>query len=185
MKTLPLIVAFACLSTPLAASEEAYLAYVRENAPALLSSPVVQAAVRDSNTAHALISDSDIGALDGQWEAQLGAPEQPLIASIVSNAASERLRSFITETGETVAEVILMDNRGLNAAASAPTSDFWQGDEDKFQKTFLVGPNAAHVSDVELDESTGIYVVQVSVPVVDATGGLIGAATFSLDAERF
>ena len=77
-----------------------------------------------------------------------------------------------------------MDNRGLNAGISSVTSDDWQGDEDKFLQTYAVGPTAMHVGAVELDESTGIYVVQLSVPVLDAAGQRLGAATVSLDAEK-
>ena len=66
------------------------------------------------------------------------------------------------------------------------TSDYWQGDEEKHQLTFGAGPNAIHVSEVELDESTQSYQAQVSFTIIDpATGAGIGAATIGLNAEFF
>ncbi len=40
-------------------------------------------------------------------------------------------------------EVFVMDARGLNVAASDVTSDYWQGDEEKFSETFPKGPETA------------------------------------------
>ena len=85
-----------------------------------------------------------------------------------------------------IAEVFIMDAQGLNVAASAVTSDYWQGDEAKFQQTYGVGPDAVHISEVELDESTQTYQAQVSLSLTDpATGALIGAVTFGLNAQAF
>ena len=58
-------------------------------------------------------------------------------------------------------EIFVMDAVGLNVAASDTTSDFWQGDEAKWQQTYSAGSGAVHISDVELDESTQSYQSQV------------------------
>ena len=77
-----------------------------------------------------------------------------------------------------------MDAKGLNVGQSAITSDFWQGDEAKFRDTYLVGADALHFSEIELDESTGRYQAQISFTVSDeATGESLGAVTVGVDAE--
>jgi hypothetical protein len=79
-----------------------------------------------------------------------------------------------------------MDNHGLNVAQSAVTSDFWQGDEDKWQQSYGdgTGDGAVHISEVEFDESTGVFQSQVSLPIKDpATGKLIGAITFGVNVQ--
>ena len=77
-----------------------------------------------------------------------------------------------------------MDNRGLNVGQSEVTSDYWQGDEAKWKKTFLVGPNAMIIDDVELDESTQTFQSQLSMSITDqATGEVIGAITVGVDVE--
>lgn len=66
------------------------------------------------------------------------------------------------------------------------TSDFWQGDEDKYLMTYPAGVNGLHISDVEFDESTQMYQLQASVTVADASNGSpIGAVTVGLNAEAF
>ena len=77
-----------------------------------------------------------------------------------------------------------MDNRGLNVGQSDVTSDYWQGDEAKWKKTFLVGPGAMIIDDVELDESTQTFQSQLSMSITDqATGEVIGAITVGVDVE--
>ena len=81
-------------------------------------------------------------------------------------------------------EIFAMDDKGLNVAQSDVTSDYWQGDEDKWQQTYLVGAGAVHISEVELDDSTQTYQSQVSVTVVDPeTNAPIGAITFGINVD--
>ena len=77
-----------------------------------------------------------------------------------------------------------MDNRGLNVATAGLTSDYWQGDEAKFTETFGKGAGAMQIGEVEFDESSQTYSVQVSLTIVDAkTATPIGAMTIALNAE--
>jgi hypothetical protein len=83
-----------------------------------------------------------------------------------------------------VTEAFVMDAKGMNVGMCDATSDYWQGDEAKWQKTYSVGPDAVFVDDVEQDESTQKFQVQTSITVVDpASGKAIGAMTVGLDAE--
>jgi hypothetical protein len=81
------------------------------------------------------------------------------------------------------AEIFVMDNQGANVAMTDKTSDYWQGDEAKFKKSFNGGSGAVFVDDVEFDDSTQAYLVQVSVPVKDGER-VIGAITFGIDIDR-
>ena len=104
----------------------------------------------------------------------------------MNNAASEHLRTHVAEAGGRITEVFVMDARGLNVASSAITSDYWQGDEAKWIDTYMKGADAIHVSEVEFDESAQTYQMQVSMSVTDpASGAVIGAVTFGLDAQAF
>ena len=171
--------------TPAHASEEDYTSFIRTKASVWMADPVVQDAVAAADAAHSDLTESDILDLDATWRAEIDAADKPLITQLIASPASDYLRTLVEESEGLIVEVILMDDRGLNVGISSVTSDYWQGDEDKYQQTYPVGPTAIHIGDVELDESTGTYVVQVSMPVLDAGGAAIGAATFSLDAERF
>ena len=60
-----------------------------------------------------------------------------------------------------------MDNQGANVAMTDKTSDYWQGDEAKFKKSYHNGKGTVFVDEVEFDDSSQAYLVQVSVPVKD------------------
>ena len=169
---------------PAHASELDYKTFVQTKANIWMADRIVQSALAAANAAHAGLTEPAILDLDTMWRAEIDAVDKPLITQVLSAPVSDYLRSIVGGSDGLIAEVILMDNRGLNAGISGVTSDYWQGDEDKYQQTYAAGPAAINVSEVELDESTGVYVIQISMPVLDPTGTAIGAATFSLDAER-
>ena len=75
-----------------------------------------------------------------------------------------------------------MDNQGALVAATDKTSDYWQGDEDKFSHPFTTG--SMLVSEVEFDTSAQAYLVQISVPVKDGDK-VIGAITFGINLDEF
>lgn len=147
------------------------------------SDPEIIAAVAAANAEHASFDQAKIDALDTQWRAEVGAAAHPLIDSVMGAAVSAKLKSICDGSSGLVTEMILMDDKGLNVGVCEATSDYWQGDEGKWQKTFQAGPGAVFVDDVEQDESTQRFQLQTSVTVVDASGAAIGALTVGLDAE--
>ncbi|MGS4981903.1 hypothetical protein SAMN05444149_101715 [Pseudosulfitobacter pseudonitzschiae] len=180
--------ALVLLTNPLAAAEAdgAMTQYASERAAEWLMNDTVVAAIKAQNARTAGLSAAEIDSLDKDWRAQVGQAEMPLIASVLDSPLSVSLTDHVADARGTITEMFIMDAQGLNVAASAVTSDYWQGDEAKFQKTYGVGPDAVHISEVELDESTQTYQAQVSLSLTDpATGEMIGAVTFGLDAQAF
>ena len=151
---------------------------------AIASSPEIVSAIRAQNAEHAGLSQSDIDALDQKWRAEVGSDTTPTIDPVLNNAVAEMLRGIRDESAGLYTEIFVMDNVGLNVASSDTTSDFWQGDEAKWQQTYQAGPGATHISEVELDESTQTYQAQVSVAISDDTGAVIGAVTFGVNLEH-
>jgi hypothetical protein len=147
-----------------------------------MKDPVVIAAVKAQNVKHADLTQDKIDALDKQWRAETKAPAKPLINEVMGNALSAFLKKKEAEGKGLVTEIFVMDNKGLNVGQSDVTSDYWQGDEAKWQKTFSVGPAAVFVDKVEKDESTQKFQTQVSISIVDG-GTVMGAVTVGLDVE--
>lgn len=167
------------------AVEDNMKAYIETEVRSWFSDPSIVGAVQGANLAHAALSPSDISILDAQWQAKIGT-DSALIQKVSDSASSSFLRERVALSGGKITELIIMDNVGLNVAISDITSDYWQGDEDKFQKSFGIGPAAFHISDVELDESTQTYQAQLSFTLTDpATGAAIGAVTVGVNAESF
>ena len=176
------------MATPtLAADASSVMAqYVRESVMAWASNPEIVNAVIARNGETADLSEAEIIALDNDWRAEIGTASTPTIDSVMTRGASGFLKAQVAGSNGTITEVFVMDARGLNVASSGITSDYWQGDEAKFQQTYPMGVDAIHVGDVEFDESAQSYLSQVSFTLVDpTTGEAIGAVTVGLNAEQF
>lgn len=153
-------------------------------------SDAVVDAVRKQNRTTAELSDARIAELDREWAAEAAGREKggkmgPLIAEAMGRSVSLYLREVQTRSEGLFTEIILMDARGLNVGISRVTSDYWQGDEDKWKMIFPAGPESLHIGPLEEDISTRTVQSQVSLPVVDPDSGeVIGALAFGIDVEE-
>ena len=139
-------------------------------------------ALRAQNERTAALSQADIDALDEAWIG--GNPSDPLIADVLNSPVADFLRMEVEAFYGAVTEIILMDARGLNVAISHLTSDYWQGDEAKYQETFSKGTGTIFVDGMEVDASTGQYQGQVSMTISDPeTGAPLGALTLGVIPE--
>lgn len=157
--------------------------FVQEHVMAWANDPAIVSQISAQNDAYAGLGQGQIDALDQEWRSAIGTSNAPLISAVLDNPAAAFLVGKTEEAGGLISEIFVTDNLGLNVAASAPTSDYWQGDEAKFTEVFGKGPDAMLIGEVEFDDSVGAYIGQVSIPVLDETGGVIGTMTIGLDAE--
>lgn len=187
LRTLPAVFCILGATALHAAEPQAGMtAYVHDNVQVQFSDPTVQAAIRAANSAHADMTEEQILTLDQAWRSEVGTGSTPTITPVLESPITQWLRDMVASSEGMITEIIVMDNRGLNVGVSDVTSDYWQGDEAKYLETYAVGPDAVHVSEIELDESSQTYQAQVSFTVVDATDGSpIGAVTVGLNAELF
>lgn len=150
-----------------------------------LQSPVLIEAIKRQNAAHAGLTEADIETMDKDWRQQAKKGGGPLIDRLVKRDASSYLLGKKQDTGDLVTEVFIMDNKGLNVAISDVTSDYMQGDEAKWRKTYAEGAGQIFVDEVEFDDSSETFQSQVSATIVDpSTGQAIGAVTFGINVEE-
>jgi hypothetical protein len=100
--------------------------------------------------------------------------EDPLIIDALK---SQNLRhSTLSQTA--------IDAKGLSAGESEVSSDYWQGDELKWQKTYLAGSPVLFVDAAEKDESTQMLQSQASLTISDPqTGKPLGAITIGINLD--
>ncbi|WP_321449106.1 hypothetical protein [uncultured Cohaesibacter sp.] len=155
---------------------------LQQQIDAWLNKEIVAMSVKAHNEKYGNVSDQDIITLDNQWRAETEADDKPLIAATLSSPLSVYLSRMQGQSVGLFVEIFVMDNKGLNVGQSSITSDFWQGDEAKFQKTYDVGPKAVFVDDPEWDDNFNIWRAQLNKSLTDpATGQLIGAATIEVN----
>lgn len=140
--------------------------------------PVIVAAVKAENAKAKTLEQ--IKALDAKWMATPGVSDD--MKALMESECGKLLRT-IQKSAPYFAEIFVMDNLGANVAMTDKTSDYWQGDEAKFQKSFNGGTGAVFVDAVKFDESAQVYMVQVSVPVWDGNQ-VIGAITIGIDVDK-
>ena len=140
--------------------------------------PVIVKAVKDENAKGKSLTQ--IQDMDKTWKAHAGIAYY--MQAIMDSECGRYLRS-VQDGSPYYAEIFVMDNQGANVAMTDKTSDYWQGDEAKFKKSFNGGSGSVFVDDVEFDDSTQAYLVQVSVPVKDGDA-VIGAITFGIDVDK-
>ena len=149
-----------------------------------LANDAIVAAVKAQNAKNAGLTQADIDALDKTWRAEAKAGGGAMISAVLGNALSAYLSERKAASAGMFTEIFVMDAKGLNVGQSDVTSDYWQGDEAKWQKTFLVGANGIDISAVETDESTQTLQSQLSLPIVDpANCDVIGAVTVGVNVE--
>jgi len=146
------------------------------------SHPTIVDAVRAQNQRNKGMSAEQIASMDRRWRSEMASPSKPMVQALMANVLSSFLVLKKRRSNGLITEIIVMDQYGLNAGLSDMTTDYWQGDEDKWRMTYLAGPDSIHVSKIVRDESTGHLQSQLSLPVVDPeTGKAIGAVTIGID----
>jgi hypothetical protein len=142
------------------------------------SDPVIVAAVKAENSKGKSLDQ--IKAKDKKWKDTAGVVDY--MQALMDSECGKHIAG-IQEGAPYYAEIFVMDNQGANVAMTDKTSDYWQGDEAKFKKSFNGGSGAVFVDEVEFDDSAQAYLVQVSVPVKDGDT-VIGAITFGIDIDK-
>ena len=144
--------------------------------------PIVITSLRAANQSRATLDQASVDALDQRWRAERKVDDQPLIAGVLTHPLSSYLTRIQAGSLGLYTEVFVMDFKGLNVGQSAVTSDFWQGDEGKWQKTYAVGPAEVFIDEAEHHAETDTWRAQLNLSIADPdTGAAIGAITIEIN----
>lgn len=158
--------------------DDEVLALIREK----IQTDLVVYMTKNQNIRHQDLQQEDITLLDAQWVEERVSERKPLISATLTNPLSAYLNTLQSHSKGLFVEIFVMDDKGLNVGQSAISTDYWQGDEDKWQKTYLVGPDAVFVDIMEFDEDQKYWFSQVNLAVYDPeNGNAIGAATVDVN----
>ena len=119
---------------------------------------------------------AEIQTIDKDWT---DGGELQRVNRLQTNACSQRLKELIG-SHPAFGESFAMDNQGANVCMTNKTSDFWQGDEAKWQKSFNGGKGTVFIDQPKYDTSAKAILAQVSVAVFDGDE-TIGAITVGVN----
>jgi len=147
-----------------------------------IDTEIVRQSIVNQNGKHAGLAEDEIIDLDQMWRAEHDADDQPLISATLTNPLSSYLTRIQAQAIGLYTEIFVMDAKGLNVGQSNISSDYWQGDEAKFQKTFPVGPTEVFVDEPEFNDRLGIWVTQVNMTIAESSKTrAIGAVTVEIN----
>jgi hypothetical protein len=153
-----------------------------ENIRSFIDQDIVRLSILNQNEKYNNFKEEDILRLDAQWVEETRSESQPLISATLSNPVSAYLTRIQAHSAGLYTEIFVMDQYGLNVGQSNISSDYWQGDEAKFQKTYPVGGNAIFIDEPEYNDERMIWVSQVNLSIADGTSTeAIGAVTVEIN----
>jgi hypothetical protein len=100
--------------------------------------------------------------IDAAW--MRGEDPEGLATSLVHNDCSDALQAILAGNPG-YAEAFVCDSRGALVCMTRRTSDYWQGDEAKWTRSWAGGRGVVFVSKVAHDDSTGTDLMHISVPI--------------------
>jgi len=154
--------------------------FVKEQLVPLSVNPTFAKTTADQNAKK--VSLDEIKKIDKEWIA--AEDILPIQEKLLSNACAKEITK-VTKVLKVVSEAFVMDNQGATVGENAMTSDYWQGDEAKWKNSFNGGKGGVDVGKTKLDKSTDKVLQQVSLPIIDATGTVIGAVTYGVNVSSF
>ncbi|MFA5255545.1 MAG: ATP-binding protein, partial [Candidatus Omnitrophota bacterium] len=120
--------------------------------------------------------------MDKRWIA--AGPGDPILKESLENSISVGMREAM-KARTNISEIFITDKYGGVVAASNKTSDFYQADEEWWQKAYNSGKGDVFVSDIEFDESSKGWVISIVVPIKDSESGeVIGVCKDSVGVEK-
>lgn len=131
------------------------------------------------------VSQREIDERDKKWVQAFQQNDFSYPLEMVDQELSAQLREIKKQSLDMITEIIITDARGLNLAISDMTSDYWQGDEDKFTEAYGKPANTLYFGDITYDESTKRFQIQLSVPLyTEEKFEPLGTMIFGVDVEK-
>jgi serine phosphatase RsbU (regulator of sigma subunit) len=109
--------------------------------------------------------------LEARW-AELS-PADPALRSLLENPLALTLRRYHA-ANPLVAELLVADRSGHLVAASQKTSDYDQSDETWWREGMTLQPGEAFLDGLEMDESSGVFALNLALPVFAGTDRPVG-----------
>jgi len=103
-----------------------------------------------------------LNSLDKRWGS--ASDNDLFVQQVLSNEVAGELRE-LQERLPQYAELFVTDKYGAIISSTDRTSDYYQADEEWWQQAWNDGAGAVFISQPEFDESTGIYAIDIALPI--------------------
>ncbi|WP_323816265.1 hypothetical protein [Cellvibrio sp. NN19] len=147
--------------------------------------PKLEQALKKYNLKNRRMSQQEIAERDKKWKQSFLKDDFSYSIKLVDQEISAELREVKKQSQDVITEIIVTDVHGVNFAISDMTSDYWQGDEEKFTEVFGKPANTLHFGPINYDESTKRFQLHLSVPLyLEESFEPQGVMVFGVDVEK-
>ena len=154
-------------------------AYVKTNLISVITDHIFADAVAKQNEKK--VSIDKIKEIDQSW---INAEDVlPIHDEMMSNDCAKEVIKIISQN-PSITEAFVMDNQGANVGQNTLTSDYWQGDEDKWVNSYNQGKGGIEIGDIKFDKSADAQLQQVSLPIINTKGDVIGAICLGINTDK-
>lgn len=118
------------------------------------------------NEKNANLSEANLKIEDNNWRSELRKFNQPLISEIMGNELSTYLKKILEDGKGVYTEIIIIDSKGLNAAQTIISENYWNVGRPRWDKTFLVKSYSPYISEVHYSDETNKFQAEVSFMII-------------------
>lgn len=119
--------------------------------------------------------------IDKDWAA--AEDEMAIQKELKDNDCAKELKKIEAAT-KGLDECFVKDAQSANVGMTGITSNYWHGDKDKWKKCFNEGKGGLFVGDLKLDKSSNKELQQVSLPLINTQGKVIGVVIWGVEPAK-
>ncbi|ARM88065.1 hypothetical protein RHEC894_CH01751 [Rhizobium sp. CIAT894] len=154
--------------------------YVERQVRPMVETPLVLKAIAEQNIEFDNVSEMDMRVLDETYRSEIDRHHLYMVKLLLDKSVSHYLKTRQDASQGAIVEFFVTDSHGLNVGQSTITTDYWQGDEEKYLKTFANGSREIFIDRAERNETTQMLETQASFVVLDEEEKPIGVATVTI-----
>lgn len=136
-----------------------------------------------ANAKNRYLSADDIDRADRQWMDEVASGEFDMIREVLGNELSSRLSLILRQSQGVFSELFITDVYGTLVGSSGVTSDWFQGDESPYA-AIVAGQKSVHIDAIAYDQSTRQFLSQLSLPIYDRSGEVVGMLVAGVNVEN-
>jgi hypothetical protein len=107
----------------------------------------------------------------------------PIQQEKLNNVCAQEVKKIVKQH-PAILEAFVMDDQGGVVGENNLTSDYWQGDEEKWTGSYNDTKGGVDVGKEKFDKSANATLQQISLPLIAKGGKVIGAITWGVAVDR-
>ena len=128
------------------------------------------------------LPDEKLAGLDANWETI--PDDSGILYDVLNNPVSDILKR-ISLYNNAITELLVTDRFGQLVAASNRTTDYYQADEEWWQRSYNGGKEQIYIPHIEYDKSAKVWAAFLCIPIIDNNGTFLGVVKAVMNIHKW